>query len=80
MSNDQVLQKIKKDEVSGVFIAPFWPAQPFFPILMKMTQEPVVITARKDPLYLTACQRRPIPWERSYDKNYDNTLSLRQQF
>ena len=44
----RVLQKIKKDAATGVIVAPLWPTQPFYQLLIKMlTHNPVLLSSRK---------------------------------
>ncbi|GFO45303.1 reverse transcriptase/ribonuclease h/methyltransferase [Plakobranchus ocellatus] len=61
----RVLQKIKMEKATGTLVAPLWPTQPFFPILLKMlTQEPVVLSARKKLLYLPSMPEESHPLHR----------------
>ncbi|GFO30935.1 site-specific recombinase, phage integrase family [Plakobranchus ocellatus] len=50
------------EKATEILVAPFWPTQPFFPILLKMlTQEPVVLSARKKLLYLPSMPEESHP-------------------
>ena len=43
----RTLQKIQEDSATGVVVAPYWPNQAFYPVLLKMlTDNPVILTAR----------------------------------
>lgn len=59
----RVIQKVRKDEATGIIVAPFWPTQPFFPLLMKtLIQEPVLLSARVNLLFLPSSpdQKHPL--------------------
>ena len=58
----RVLQKIKIEMATGVVIAPYWPAQPFFPLLMKLIiVRPILLSARKTLLQLPSHPGIPHP-------------------
>ena len=42
-----VLQKIYQDKVKGIDIAPGWPSQPFYPMLLAMSIKTISITPRE---------------------------------
>ena len=49
----RVLQKIAREQVQGVIVAPYWPSQPWFPKLINMlTETPGLLSARKNLLQL----------------------------
>ncbi|GFO38891.1 reverse transcriptase [Plakobranchus ocellatus] len=53
MMSPRVLNKIQTDKATGVLIVPFWPAQRFYPVLMKMLiDKPVLLSARQTLLQL----------------------------
>ena len=45
-----MLQKIKRDKVSGVVVAPKWKNQPFWPVLMTMLTERLVLLSARETL------------------------------
>ncbi|GFN75811.1 reverse transcriptase/ribonuclease h/methyltransferase, partial [Plakobranchus ocellatus] len=56
----RVLQKIKAEAATGVVVAPYWPAQPFFPVLMKLlVDHPILLSARKKPSTPSQSSRDP---------------------
>lgn len=58
----RVLQKISKDVATGIIVAPYWPAQPFFPQLMSMlTDYPILLSARRRLLSLPSHPERLHP-------------------
>lgn len=58
----RVLQKIRQEKASGVVVAPLWPTQPFYPVLMKLlSMEPVVLSAGTKLLYLTSHPKKLHP-------------------
>ncbi len=51
----QVLQKVKKDQATGLRIVPYWPTQAWWPYLMNMLiQYPVILPRRQNTLILQA--------------------------
>jgi hypothetical protein len=51
----QVLQKVKKDQATGLLIVPYWPTQAWWPYLMNMLiQYPVILPRRQNTLILQA--------------------------
>ena len=49
----KVLKKIKTENAEGILVVPFWPNQPWFPLVFKMlTDAPVLLTSRKHLLHL----------------------------
>ena len=49
---NRVLQKIYQDKVKGIDIAPGWPSQPFYPMLLAMSIKTISITPRETNHYL----------------------------
>lgn len=47
----KVLQKIIEDEVEGIVIAPYWTAQPWFPLYNKLCKSDIMILQGKDLLF-----------------------------
>lgn len=48
-----VLQKIREEESTGLVVVPKWPAQPWWPYLMRMViQTPVVLPNRENTIYM----------------------------
>ena len=49
----RTLQKIHRDQATGLLVVPFWPTQAWWPVLTKMLiKEPLVIPSRKNTLIL----------------------------
>ncbi|GFR97199.1 reverse transcriptase/ribonuclease h/methyltransferase [Elysia marginata] len=49
----QTLQKIQEDQATGVVVAPYWPNQVYYPVLIEMLiDNPVILTARNNLLQL----------------------------
>ena len=50
----KTLQKIYRHKATGMLIAPDWPSQPFYPILIEMTLQIISILPRKTNLCLAS--------------------------
>ena len=62
----KVLCKIMMDKATGIVVAPFWPAQPFYPMLANMlTQKPILLSSRQTLLQLPTHPENPHPLNRS---------------
>ncbi|KAK3790048.1 hypothetical protein RRG08_040968 [Elysia crispata] len=50
----RLLQKIKQDEATDIVVAPLWPTQTFFPVLLKLlVAKPVLLSVRKKTAIVT---------------------------
>lgn len=60
----RVLQKIRRDRARGIVVVPYWPAQPWFPVFMKMLiKEPIYFQPNKYLLLSSSKEPHPI-WDR----------------
>lgn len=49
----RVLQKVQRDQASGVIVVPDWPTQPWYPVVLRLLAvEPVLLPCRKKLLEL----------------------------
>ena len=52
----KVIKKIKADKASAIVVAPYWPTQPFYPLLAKMLiKQPILLSSRQNLLTLPIC-------------------------
>ena len=58
----RVLQKIQQDKATGILVAPMWPTQVWYPILMKiLCAPPFHLRSRETLLHLPALPQAPHP-------------------
>ena len=49
----RVLAKVKQDSAEGIIVAPFWPTQVWYPVMLKMlVSTPILLNSRKSLLVL----------------------------
>lgn len=52
----RVIRKIREERASGVLVAPYWPTQPFFPLLMRILIAPPVLLSSRTTLLSQASE------------------------
>ena len=55
------LQKIRKDNATGIMVVPNWPSQPWFPVLIEMTVGQPMFIQKSNSLLVQPVSREPHP-------------------
>lgn len=61
----RTLRKIVDDKARGILVAPYWPSQPWFPLMLSMIEGDQFLIFEPDPNLLISSSREPHPLHKS---------------